>query len=303
VAAAKFLEIGAADYVVLASGTKDWSRSREAQKRGVTGVDVIEKKGYFGKPFGDVSATSHHGFFARRHMHEFGTKPEHFGQIAVAARSWAQMNPMAQFYGRPITLDDYMSSPMFVAPYRMLDMGPMNDGGAAVVVTTMDRAKDCATPPVAVLGAGFGEAMARLWWEKANYTQLAVDTAKATAFGEADIAIDDVDVAGLYDCYTAELLFQLEDYGWCKKGEGGPFVSEGHIAPGGKLPLNTSGGLLSAYHLGEWTHLIEVIKQLRGECEQRQVKDADVGLVSGHGGELISPGMCSTHATMVLGRT
>jgi len=303
VAAAKFLEIGAADYVVIATGTKDWSRSRQAKARAQSGNDTIEKKGYWGRPFGDLIAPSHHGFFAQRHMHEYGTKPEQFGHIAVAARGWAQGNPMAQFYGTPITLDDYLASPMLIWPYRLLDMCSNSDGGAAIVLTTMERAKACRKPPIAVLGAGFGEAMERLWWEKANYTRLAVETAKATAFREADVSIGDVDVAGLYDCFTGEVLFQLEDYGWCAKGEGGAFAEAGHIAPGGTVALNTSGGLLSAYHLGEWTHVIEVVQQLWSECGARQVADPEVGLVSGHGGEILSPGMCSTHGSLVLGRT
>jgi acetyl-CoA acetyltransferase len=303
VAAAKFLEIGAANYIVLACGTKDWSRSREAKQQNAAGNRTIEKKGYWGRPFGDLIAPSHHGFFAQRHMHEYGTTPEQFGHIAVAARSWAQANPMAQHYGKPITLDDYLASPMLIWPYRLLDMCSNSDGGAAIVLTTMERAKDCRKPPIAVLGAGFGEAMEQLWWDKANYTRLAVETAKATAFREADVTIDDVDVAGLYDCFTGEVLFQIEDYGWCAKGEGGPFAEAGHIAPGGKVALNTSGGLLSAYHLGEWTHMIEVVQQLWGECGSRQVADAEIGLVSGHGGEIISPGMCSTHGSLVLGRT
>jgi acetyl-CoA acetyltransferase len=302
IAAAKFLEIGAADYVTIATGTKDWSRSRGVKQRGIGGNDTIEKKGYWGKPFGDLIAPSHHGFFASRHMHEYGTKPEQFGHIAVAARAWAQKNPLAYHYGKPITIDDYLASPMLVWPYRMLDMCSNSDGGAAIVLTTMERAKSCRKPPIAVLGAGFGEAMGELWWDKANYTQLAVETAKATAFREADITIGDVDVAGLYDCFTGEVLFQVEDYGWCKKGEGGPFVESGAIAPGGSVALNTSGGLLSAYHLGEWTHLIEVAQQLWGECGARQIADAEIGLVSGHGGEVISPGMCSTHGSLVLGR-
>lgn len=302
VAASKFLELGMADYVVLASGTKDWSRSRSARKDGVTGLNMIEKAGYWGKPFGDLTAVSHHSFFAARHMHEFGTTAQHLGEIAVAARSWAGQNPLAQFRDRPLTMDEYMASPTVVDPYRKLDMCVVSDGAMAFVLTTAERAADLAKPPVHVLGAGCGEAMERLWWEKGNYTRLAVETAKTAAFREADIGIDDIDFAGLYDCFTGEVLFQLEDYGWCGKGEGGDFVSGGRIARGGALPVNTSGGLLSAYHLGELTHLAEAIAQLRGEAGERQVPDAEIGLVSGHGGEILSPGMCSTHGTLVLGR-
>jgi acetyl-CoA acetyltransferase len=299
VAAAKFLEIGAADYIVVAFGCKDWSRTRGPRR---SNIRSIEKSGYWAKPFGDVMAASHHTFFASRHMYEYGTPPEAFGEIAVAIRGWAQLNPMAQFYGRPLTLEDYMAAPMAIEPYRILDMCVVNDGGMAFVLTTADRARDLKRKPIWVLGAGFGEAMERLWWEKANYTQLAVQTAKDLAFREADISIEDVDFAGLYDCFTAEVLFQIEDYGWCKKGEGGAFVRNGRLAPGGQIPVNTSGGLLSGYHLGELTHMAEAIQQLRGEAATRQVADAKIGLVTGHGGEILSPGMCSTHGTLVLGR-
>src|SRR5262245_8477856 len=195
-----------------------------------------------------------------------------------------------------------MAAPMVIEPYRLLEMCVVNDGGMAFVVTTAERARDLRRKPIWVLGAGFGEAMERLWWEKANYTQLAVQTAKDLAFREAGITIHDVDFAGLYDCFTGEVLFQIEDYGWCKKGEGGDFVRNGRLAPGGPLAINTSGGLLSGYHLGELTHMAEAIAQLRGEAGERQVADAQIGLVTGHGGEILSPGMCSTHGTLVLGR-
>jgi acetyl-CoA acetyltransferase len=298
-ASTKFLEVGMADYVVLSYGAKDWSRSRGPEK---TGIRSIEKIGHWGKPFGDLAAVSHHTFFASRHMHEYGTPPEAFGEIAVAQRAWAQKNPGALFNGKPLSLDDYMNSPTVVDPYRLLDMCMINDGAMAFVLTTAERARDCAKPAVMVLGAGTGEAMGQLWWDKANYTQLAVKTAKEVAFREADITIEDVDFAGLYDCFTAEVLFQIEDYGWCKKGEGAAFVANGGIGPGGRVPINTSGGLLSGYYLGELTHIAEAITQLRGEAGERQIADARVGIASGHGGEILSPGMCSTHGTLVLGR-
>ena len=298
-AASKFLEVGMADYVVLSYGAKDWSRSRGEDKKGML---AAEKIGLSGKAFGDSTAFSHHSFFASRHMHEFGTPPEAFGEIAVAQRAWAQLNPQALFRDKPLTLDDYMNTPMIVDPYRLLDCCMINDGAMAFVLTTAERALDCAKPPVMVLGAGTGEAMEQIWWDRSNYTRLAVQSAKDIAFHEADITIEDVDFAGLYDCFTAEALFQIEDYGWCKKGEGGAFVADGGIGPGGRIPINTSGGLLSGYYLGELTHVAEAITQLRGEAGERQVADAQVGIASGHGGEVLGPGMCSTHATLVLGR-
>lgn len=299
-AAAKFLELGLANYVVLAAGFYDRTRSKKARERGIVGWDKIEKEGYWGSPFGDTAAISHHTFFACRHMHEYGTTTDQFGHIAVAARQWASTNPQAHYYGRPATIEDYRESPLLVWPYRRMDVCQVSDGAVAFVMTTAERAHDLAQRPVYMMGAGVGEAMEKLWWEKANYTRLAVDTAKEAAFREADITLGDIDIAELYDCFTAEVLFQLEDYGWCAKGEGGAYVEDGHIAPGGDLPVNTFGGLLAAYYLGELSHLAEAVTQLRGNAGERQLPDLEIGLVTGHGGEILAPGMCSTHATLVV---
>jgi acetyl-CoA acetyltransferase len=153
-----------------------------------------------------------------------------------------------------------------------------------------------------VLGQGFGEVSADLWWEKKNFTHMAVPRARDQAFGQAALTLKEVDCCQFYDCFTAEVLFQLEDYGFCKKGEGGPFVESGAMGPGGSTPVNTSGGLLSCYHLGDLTGMAESIRQLRGEAGERQIKDCNVVLTTGHGGELVSPGMCSIHTSTLLGR-
>jgi acetyl-CoA acetyltransferase len=261
----------------------------------------MEREGLWGKPYGDLAAVSHHSFFASRHMHQYGTRPEHLGMVAVSHRQWACKNPQAQLYGRPITLEDYLNSPIIAEPYRMLDMCLVSDGGAAFVITTAERARDLPRKPIYVLGVGFGEAMRELWWEKQNYTTLAVQTAKETAFGHAGISLKDVDVAELYDCFTMEVLMQVEDYGWCAKGEGGPFIAAGNIAPGGTIPVNTGGGLLSGYYMADWTPFTEAVIQLSGQGGERQVPNAKIALVSGHGGEILRPGMCSIHSTLVLG--
>jgi len=305
ITAMKFLELGIAKYVVIGGAVSDWTHSQQAKAKtvGHRGMgETVQKEGYWGKPFGDLRAVSHHSFFASRHMHVYGTKSRHFGAIAVAQRKWAQLNPQAQMYGRPMTIEDHQNSPVFVYPYHLYDLCQVSDGAVAVVMTLKDRAKDCAREPVYIRGIGFGEAIDHLWWEKKNYTHLAVDTAKEQAFSQAGMTLKDIDLAQLYDCFTGEVLFQLEDYGWCKKGEGGPFAEEGHTAPGGDIPVNTSGGLLSAYHYGDLTGLSEAMLQLRGEAGARQVKDARNCLVTGHGGEILSPGMCSIHSTLILGR-
>lgn len=296
-----FLDLGVADYVVLTGAVDDFSRAQLSKEKGSKGMVHVPKEGYWGKPFGDLRAVSHHSFFAARHMHEYGTTSAQLGAIAVAQRRWANLNPEAKFYERQMTHEDYAASPLVVEPYRLLDICQVSDGAVSVVMTTEERARDAARDPVWVLGVGFGEAMAQLWWDKRNYTELAVTPAKEQAFGQAGIGVEDVDTAQLYDCFTGEVLFQLEDYGWCEKGEGGPYAEQVNLGPGGDLAVNTSGGLLSAYHYGDLTGLSEAVLQLRKEAAQRQVDDCQVALVSGHGGEILSPGMCSIHSTLLLG--
>jgi acetyl-CoA acetyltransferase len=203
-------------------------------------------------------------------------------------------------HDRELSLDDHQQSPVVAWPYRLYDICLQSDGGTAFVVTTADRAKDLRRPPVYVAGLGFGEHMSHLWWEKANYTSLAVRSARALAFRQAGVELSDVDVAQLYDCFTAEVVIQLEDYGWCAKGEGGAFVAAMRTAPGGDIPVNTGGGLISSHHLGNLTGLAEAVIQLRGEGGDRQVPDAQVALVSGHGAEVLSGQICSIHSTLVL---
>jgi len=294
-----FLQAGLAKYVVCSNFVEDWSNSRKTRAEGKIGMAHTPRRGHYGTPFGDLRAVSHHSFFASRHMHEYGTTSEQLGAIAVAQRQWACMNPDARMYGRPITIEDHQASEMVVDPYHLLDLCQVSDGAVSFVLTTADRAEDTRSP-VYLKGIGFGEAMASLWWEKRNYTELAVKPAKEAAFAHAGIELADIGHAQLYDCFTGEVLFQLEDYGWAEKGAGGEFVASGATAPGGSIPVNTSGGLLSAYHFGDLTGTLEAVTQLRKEAGDRQV-DANYSLVSGHGGEILSPGMCSIHSTLIFG--
>lgn len=301
-AAMSFLDRGIANYVVLGGAVTDWSQSQVTRKKGFRGMAHAEKRGYWGKPVGDSRAVSHHSWMAARHMAVYGTTSRQLGHISVAQRAWACMNPEAKMYGRPITVEDHQNSPLLAEPYHLLDLSLVSDGAVAFILTTADRAKDTPKAPAYVLGQGFGEVSAELWWEKKNFTHMAVKPAKEQAFGQAGLELGDVDCAQMYDCFTAEVLFQLEDYGWCGKGEGGPFVEAGNMAPGGTIPVNTSGGLLSCYHLGDLTGLAESVRQLRGECGERQIEDCEVVMTTGHGGELVSPGMCSIHTCTLLGR-
>jgi acetyl-CoA acetyltransferase len=301
-AAASFLQRGLAKHVVLVGAVDDWSKSQRTKAQGHRGMAHAEKEGYWGKPLGDLRAASHHSWMAARHMAVFGTTSEQLGAISVQQRAWACLNPEAKMYGRPMTIEDHQNSPMVVEPYHLFDISQVSDGAIAFVLTTKERARDLAKPSVEVLGQGFGEVAADIWWEKKNFTQMAVHNAKKQAFAESGLGLSDIDVAELYDCFTAEVLFQLEDYGWCEKGEGGRFVADGNIGPGGSIPTNTGGGLLSCYHLGDLTGFAEAVRQVRGEAGDRQVPDCEVALSTGHGGELVSPGMCSIHTTTLLGK-
>ncbi len=299
VSAAKFLELGLAKYVVVSYGVNDWTRSRTS----VTGGQPLgDKIGSWGPAVGDLIAVASHSMLASRHMYEFGTTEKHLGAVAVSQRQWALKNPRAAMYGKPLTMEDYLKAPFLVYPYRKFDMAQISDGGIAFVLTTAERAKDLRRKPVYVMGVGFGEHMQQLWWDKQNYTRLAVKTAKEAAFTQAGISLEDIDVAELYDCFTMEVIIQLEDYGWCAKGEGGPFVASGATTPGGKIPVNTGGGILAAYHMADFTGFSEAVTQLRGEAGERQVPDVEIVLTTGHGGEILKPGMCSIHTSIIMRR-
>jgi acetyl-CoA acetyltransferase len=297
-----FLDRGLAKYVLCVGAVDDYTKAQAAKLQGHRGMAHAEKEGYWGKALGDLRAASHHSWMAARHMAVYGTTSEQLGAISVAERAWACMNPDARMYGKPITIEDHQNSPWVVEPYHLLDVSLISDGAIAFIVTTEERARDLPSKPVYVQGQGFGEVAADLWWEKKNFTHMAVAPAKEKAFAQAGLSgVEDIDTAQLYDCFTAEVMFQLEDYGWCEKGEGGAFVAAGNIGPGGSIPTNTGGGLLSNWHLGDLTGWAEAVTQLRGQAGERQVADCEVALATGHGGELVSPGMCSIHTSTILG--
>src|SRR4051812_43508868 len=212
-----FLDRGLANYVLCVGAVDDYTKAQEAKKQGHRGMAHVEKEGYWGKALGDLRAASHHSWMAARHMAVYGTTSEQLGAISVAERAWACKNPEAKMYGRPITIEDHQNSALVAEPYHLLDISLVSDGAIAFILTTSDRAKDRPRPPVYVLGQGFGEVAADLWWEKKNFTHMAVPRAKGQAFGQAGLTLDDVDCCEFYDCFTAEVLFQLEDYGFCKK--------------------------------------------------------------------------------------
>jgi acetyl-CoA acetyltransferase len=192
-------------------------------------------------------------------------------------------------------MEDYLASDPIVEPLRRLDCCLVSDGAAAVVVTTVERARDLAQPPVRVLGHAQAHSLST-YRSPDHFEKLPATRSGPAAFGQAGVTPADVDVACLYDCFTIVVLLQLEDYGFCKKGESGSFVEGGRIAPDGALAVNPSGGLLSEGYGGGMLHVIEAVRQLRNQAGPRQVPDPEVALVTGHG-----LGM-NTHATLVLGR-
>jgi acetyl-CoA acetyltransferase len=195
-----------------------------------------------------------------------------------------------------------MNSPFVVEPMRRMDCCLLSDLGVALIITTADRARALKKSPVYIKGVGQGDQARDQWWEKSNYTQVDAAFAAGHAFKQAGVNLNDIDVAEVYDCFTTEVIFYLEDYGFCKKGEGGPFVQSGATLPGGSIPLNTFGGMLSGMYLFDFPGVYEATKQLRWEAGDHQVKGAEIALTNGHGGEMMLPGMCSAHATMILGR-
>ncbi len=241
--------------------------------------------------YGLFGVNAQYAFVAQRHMYKYGTTNDHLGAVAVAERDWANLNPAAQFHGAPMTLADYHASRWVVEPFHLYDCCLVSNGGLAVIVTSADRAKTLKRPPVYILGMGQGHPGG----DPLDTLVSGAPIAKETAFKMAGIKLDDVNFCELYDCYTFTVLVTLEDYGFCKKGEGGPFVASGAIAPGGALPVNTGGGQLSSFYMWGMTPVAEAIVQMRGDGGRRQVPKHDVGLVSGNGGIL------ATHSTLVLG--
>jgi acetyl-CoA acetyltransferase len=242
---------------------------------------------------GVIGANPMYALAARRHMERYGTTTEQFGHIAMAQRSWAALNPAAQLR-EPITLADHQASRWIADPFRLLDCCLVSNGGIAVIVTTAERAAGLSQPPVHVLGWAQSHPGQYLRRHPDFGLVTGAATAGPAALEMAGVALADVDVVELYDCYTYTVLVTLEDYGFCPKGEGGPYAASGVLGPGGKLLLNTGGGQLSGYYMWGMTPLSEAVIQARGHGGERQAAAHDVVLVSGNGGVL------DHHATLVL---
>jgi acetyl-CoA acetyltransferase len=288
------ISAGLCDVALITYGSTLWSDRRRVTEGG--GVDTRMPAAQFESPYGDLSPVSAYALAANRHMHEYGTTGEQLAEVAVSTRRWASLNPRA-LMREPITVSDVIQSPMISSPLHKLDCCLMTDGGGAVVVTSADRARDLRRPPVYVLGSGFSSTHLAISQMKDLTTTGALDSGRR-AFQIAGVTNADIDVVEIYDSFTISVVIGLEDLGFCKKGEGGSFVESGRLGPEGELPTNTSGGGLSYTHPGALGLflIIEAVRQLRGDCGERQVAGAEVALVHGIGGWL------SSHATLILGR-
>ena len=244
--------------------------------------------------YGDFGpANTMYALALRRHMHLFGTDHDQLGAIAVAQRAWAQRNPRAQMRA-PMTLEDYHASRWVVEPLHLFDCCLVSNGGVAVIVTSAQHARELRQPPVYLRGFGQCAPGDRSRADRDPAVHTGAGTAGTNALRQAGISLAEVDVLELYDCYTYTVLVTLEDYGFCEKGEGGPFVADGKLGPGGSLPCNTGGGQLSSYYMWGFTPLSEGVMQARGQAGERQVPAHDHVLVSGNGGVL------NFHSTTIL---
>jgi acetyl-CoA acetyltransferase len=237
----------------------------------------------FQVPYGDVGAITFMAHLKRRQQHELGYRDEHYGRIAVTWRKHAQMNPDAQMR-KPMTLDDYLRSRWVAEPLRLLDCCPSTDGGGACIVTSMERARDLEKKPARILGAGQSHSSEIIRPDGREPDKIGGSKAAELTFSMASVTPKEIDVAQLYDAFTPRVVHDLVAYGFCSPGEVGAFIESGAMEIGGALPCNTAGGLISEGHLSGFGHIREGVRQIRGECGERQVKDAELCLVTGYGG-------------------
>ncbi len=246
-------------------------------------------------PFG-IPVANTFAMTALRHMKEYGTTSEQMAQVAVTFREHARRTPGAQKTA-PITVEDVLNSKMVTTPYHKLDCSLISDGAVALILTSAEKAHEYTHDPIYILGGGEYYSHEHIFLMPELTQTGAVQSAKK-AYEMAGVMPKDIDVAGIYDCFTGTVLMMLEDLGFCAKGEAGPFVEAGEITYGGVIPTNTHGGMLSYAHPGipaAWFHFAEVVRQLRDSCGERQVSGAELGLVHTLGAGF------STQATTILG--
>lgn len=280
VSAAAALHLGLCNVALICYGSNQ--RTSVGRLKSKSGSQSYEA------PYNPRHPITSYALATARHMHEYGTTREQLADVAVSARQWAQLNPEA-FMRAPLTASDVLGSRMVSDPVTVRDCCLVTDGGGAVVLVRADRARDLPKKPVYFLGGAIAHWHMQVDQMKSMTTTAAADSGPR-AFAMAELSPKDVDVLEIYDAFTINTILALEDLGFCKKGEGGAFVQGGRIAPGGALPVNTNGGGLSCCHPGMYGvfTIIEAVRQLRGEADQRQVQAAETALCHGNGGRLAS---------------
>jgi acetyl-CoA acetyltransferase len=288
------LEAGICKYILISYGHSARSGGGMSQVLSrMAGDDAV---------FGHFGAAAGYALAARRAMHEYNTGPDTWKHIAVGQRKWANLNPRAVMYDRPMTESDYERSPWIVEPFRLADNCLVTDGGRAFILTTAERARDLPHPVVTIMGLGMHNPAADPVAARHLTGPTGARRAGEQAFHMAGITLEDVDACEIYDCFTYTVEITLQDYGFFGPGEGEEWFRGGTIEPGGRTPVNTSGGLLSeAYQMG-LTPLTEGVMQLMGRCGDHQLGPAtgnikpEIILCSDNGGIL------QTHACCILRR-
>ncbi|MGG5810858.1 thiolase family protein [Falsiroseomonas sp. CW058] len=279
--AAAAISAGLCEHVLIAAGRNVSSGAKAGQR--IHQMPQFHLVTEFELPLGAIAPAQLYAPMARRHMELFGTTSAQLGEIAVACRAHALLNDNA-IMRKPITLADHQASRMIADPFRLLDCSLESDGGAAFVISGAEAARDMRQPRVLVSGVAEGHPDSpSAITQRPDMTRLGLAKAAPRAFAMAGMTPADIQVAEVYDCFTWVVLCQLEDMGFCAKGEGGAFVGEGRIRLGGRLPVNTHGGLLSQAHMLGLNHVVELVRQLRRQAGRRQVEGVEVGLATGYG--------------------
>lgn len=260
------LASGLCRYVVISYGDNARSGRRSFVKELADGKATDDLAA-----FGDLSTMAKYSMQARRAMDTYGTGPEVWKEIAIAQRQWACLNPRAAMYGKPLADEDYYSASMIASPMRLLDATPSSDGGRAVVLTTVERARAMGRPFVVLRGFGSSNQPVSPFRLCAEDTDSAAALASRQAFQMAGITCADVDACELYDCFTYTVEATLRDYGFFRREDARQFLTRERLGPGGELPVNTSGGMLSEGYFMGLTPLSEAFMQLTGRCGDRQL--------------------------------
>ena len=294
--AAMAIDAGLCNVVLCGYGRDAWSRTHVSEEARVAGrASVVARYEFGGEEFGMFGAPAMHALGAVRHMDRYGTTKAQFGAVSLAFREHALRNPEAQMK-KPLTMADYLDARPVVDPFNVLDCSLRSDAAGAMLVMSSERARQLRTHPVLISGFGTHN-NTRGWFVDDHMLTTAAAPSAKKAYSMAGIGPDEVDTFQVYDCFTYMALVQLEDYGFCNKGEGGPFAASGALALDGTLPTNTSGGQLSESHCEGALQIVEAVRQLRHDYdERRQVRDAEVAVVSGHGGNTVC------HSSLVLRR-